>query len=65
MKLFAKQAFSWAHRGCIVEHFEKGQEIETEDEDLIEVSIREGWAEGDKASKPVVTKAQKAAPENK
>lgn len=65
MKLIAKQAFSWAHRGCEIEHFAKGQEIDTEDQDLIAVSIREGWTEGEKAAKPVATKAAKAAPENK
>lgn len=44
MKLIAQEDFSWAHRGVDVEQFEKGQEIETDDEDLIEVSTREGWA---------------------
>lgn len=44
MKLIAQEPFSWAHRGVEVEHFEAGQEIETEDPDLIEVSTREGWA---------------------
>lgn len=44
MKLIAQEDFSWAHRGVEVEHFEKGAEIETDDEDLIEVATREGWA---------------------
>lgn len=44
MKLIAQQDFSWAHRGIDVERFEKDAEIETEDQDLIEVSIAEGWA---------------------
>lgn len=44
MKLIAKTAFSWAHRGVDIEHFEQGAEIETEDADLIEVAKREGWA---------------------
>lgn len=49
MHLKAKQAFSWAHQGVRVEHFEKGQVIETEDEDLIEVATREDWVEKAKA----------------
>lgn len=43
MKLKAKQAFSWAHDHVRVEEFAKGQVIETEDEDLIRVSLEEGW----------------------
>ncbi|MNS19682.1 hypothetical protein D3C72_514050 [compost metagenome] len=45
MRLIALVDFSWAHRGCIVEAFQKGQEIETEDPELIRVSLEEGWAE--------------------
>lgn len=45
MHIKAKQAFSWAHRGVHVEEFTKGQIIETDDEDLIKVSVSEGWAE--------------------
>ena len=65
MKLKAKKPFSWAHRGCEVEQFAAGQVIETEDPALIEVAVREGWAEreGDKA--PPANKARKGAPENK
>lgn len=44
MKLKAKQDFDWAHRGVQVESFKKGQVIDTEDADLIEVSTREKWA---------------------
>jgi hypothetical protein len=44
MKLIAQEPFSWAHRGVEVEHFEKGAEIDTEDQDLIDVSTGEGWA---------------------
>lgn len=43
MKLIAKQDFSWAHQGVRVEEFKKGQEIETDDKDLIQVSTKEGW----------------------
>lgn len=44
MKLIAQQDFSWAHRGVEVKHYQAGAEIETDDEDLIEVSTAEGWA---------------------
>ncbi|HLO63168.1 MAG TPA: hypothetical protein VK165_09420 [Azonexus sp.] len=57
MHLKAKQAFSWAHRGVEIEEFAKGQNIETEDKDLIEVSLAEGWTE--KAKAP--TKAERKA----
>lgn len=49
MQLKAKTDFSWAHRGVEVEEFKKGQLIETEDQDLIDVSQGEGWAEKAKA----------------
>lgn len=54
MKLIAQQPFSWAHRGVLVEHFAEGQVIETDDQDLIDVATREGWAEieGAKAVEP-------------
>lgn len=73
MKLTAITNFSWTHRGVELEHFEAGQVIETEDQDLIDVSATEGWAEAEsdesaeaqKAAKPAQNKAHKAAPENK
>jgi hypothetical protein len=78
MNLIVQTPFSWAHRGCEVEHFEKGQTIKTEDADLITVSTAEGWtvegqetasddkaAEGEKADKPASNKAKKSAPETK
>jgi len=43
MKLTAQTDFSWAHRGVEVEHFKAGAEIESDDDDLIAVSISEGW----------------------
>lgn len=53
MQLKAKIGFSWAHRGCDVEQYEKGQLIETEDEDLIRVATEEGWATKVKSPKSV------------
>lgn len=43
MKLKVKTPFKWAHQGVRVEEFEAGQVIETDDQDLIEVSHHEGW----------------------
>lgn len=61
MKLIATQDFSWAHRGCDVEHFKNGQEIETDDADLVRVAVeQEKWAK-----KAPDNKGQKNAPENK
>jgi hypothetical protein len=57
MQLKAKKDFSWAHKGCVVEHFKAGQVIESDDSELVSVSVREGWAEE--------VKAHKHAPENK
>ena len=53
MKLTVKKPFSWAHKGVTVEAFEVGQSIETEDQDLIDVSTKEGWtSKGRSAAKP-------------
>jgi hypothetical protein len=47
MKLIVITAFSWAHRGVDIQQYAKGDEIETEDQDLIDVSTREGWTTAD------------------
>jgi hypothetical protein len=60
MKLIATKPFSWAHAGIRIEHFEAGQEIDTDDQDLISVATVEGWVDAEKQRK-----AHKAAPENK
>ena len=53
MKLTVKKPFRWAHQGVTVESFEPGQTIETEDQDLIDVSTKEGWtSKGRGAAKP-------------
>lgn len=49
MKLIAQIPFDWAHKGIRVERFEEGAEIETEDQELIDVSTREGWARLERA----------------
>lgn len=45
MKLKVIKAFTWAHRGVEIEHFEIDSEIDTEDADLIDVAVRERWVE--------------------
>ena len=53
MKLTVKKPFSWAHQGVTVVAYEAGQTIETEDQDLIDVSTKEGWtSKGRSAAKP-------------
>jgi len=47
MKLKTIIPFSWAHRGVRIEHFVAGAIIETDDQDLVTVSIAERWAEID------------------
>lgn len=60
MKLIAKQDFKWAHRGVEIEEFTEGQEILTDDAELIEVALAEGWAEAS-GNKGAGAKAKKAA----
>lgn len=49
MKLNVVKPFSWAHQGVRVESFAEGQVIETDDEDLIRVALKEKWVKRDKA----------------
>lgn len=67
MKLTAKKDFSYSTDGIHLTAYTQGQEIDTDHAELIEVSVREGWAASptEKADKPVANKARKAAPENK
>lgn len=75
MQLKAIKDFSWAHRHVEIREYKVDDIIDTEDQDLIEVSTREGWAidaaaEGapETAAKPpkqgkAATKAPEAAAE--
>jgi len=56
-KLKVVKPFSWAHRHVDVKSYKKGDVIETDDKDLIEVATKEGWVSSGKAAD--------AAPENK
>jgi hypothetical protein len=61
MKLTVKKPFSWAHKGVIVVPYEAGQTIETEDQDLIDVSTKEGWTSKGKGP---AKQAEQAPPGN-
>lgn len=64
MKLNVLKPFDWAHEHVRVVSYGAGESIETDDADLIAVSVGEGWAE--EADKPKRKgKAHDAAPENK
>ena len=69
MKLTITKDFTYWHKGCNRADYVAGQEVETDDQEMIDVALAEGWATDgapkEKASKPASTKAHKAAPENK
>jgi hypothetical protein len=57
-----EQDFSWAHNHVDVKTYTKGDTLETDDQDLIDVATVEGWI---RPAEEKATKARKAAPENK
>lgn len=69
MKLTIKTDFPYWHGGCMRVDYVAGQEVETDDQEMIAVAVAEGWATDgapkEKAAKPPSNKAHKAAPENK
>ena len=67
MKLIAKKDFSYSTDGIHLVAYAMGDEIDTDHAELIQVSVREGWAESptEKAEKAPANKARKSAPENK
>ena len=68
MKLKIVKNFSFAHRGCVVVDYVKGQVVETDDKELVDVSLEEGWATKAKASTSSDApedKAEKASLETK
>lgn len=69
MKLTIKTDFPYWHGGCRRVDYVAGQEVETDDQEMIAVAVAEGWATDgapkEKAAKPPGNKAHKAAPENK
>ena len=64
MQITIKKTFLWAHQGIHVKEYAEGSEVETDDADMVEVALSEGWATTEGDDKPA-KKARKAAPENK
>ena len=63
MQLKVITDFSWAHRHVEIREHKVGEIIETDDHDLIEVSIREGWTvDAAEAVAPDVGQAPVAKP---
>ena len=56
--------FKFAHRGVEVRDYTKGETVETDDPELVEIATANGWAEAVGAEKPN-RKAKGGAPENK
>lgn len=65
MKLKIKKDFPFAHRGCDVVLYVKGQEVETEDKDLIDTALTEGWASKVNEKQAPENKAVPQTPANK
>jgi len=63
MKLKITKSFPFAHRGCDVVQYTAGQEVDTEDQDLIDTALTEKWAT--KAREARQNKSLPGAPENK
>lgn len=62
MKLFITKPFKFAHGGYLVAEYAPGQEVETDDQELIAVVQAEDWATLDKGSAP---ENKDAAPKRK
>lgn len=58
MKLKIIKDFAFAHRGCDVVQYQAGTEVETDDQELIDVALAEKWAS--KARQPRDSKATDA-----
>lgn len=63
MKLKITKPFAFAHRGCDVVQYTAGQEVDTEDQELIDTALTEKWAT--KAREARQNKAIPGAPEKK
>ena len=62
MLLKVKEPFKWAHEHVRVVEYQAGDEIETDDQDLIDVATTEGWIETGEQVEAKATKARKGAP---
>jgi hypothetical protein len=62
MRLQITETFKFAHRGVEVREYQAGDTVDTDDQELIDISTREGWA---KVAEPEDAPAADHAPENK
>lgn len=67
MKLKILKDFPFAHRGCDVKNYTKGETVETDDAELVEVATAEKWAKTVSGTErqPPENKSKGDAPENK
>ena len=63
MKLKITKNFAFAHRGCDVVQYQAGTEVDTDDQELIDVALTEKWAS--KARQQRDNKDSGQAPETK
>ncbi|MBV7459841.1 MULTISPECIES: hypothetical protein [unclassified Acidovorax] len=66
MKLKVNKQFDFAHRGCEVKTYPKGEEIDTDtaDPELVRVATEEGWiGKPNKVSREAQEKAEREAQE--
>lgn len=61
MKLAVKKDFAFAHRGCDVVQYVKGQEVETDNQELIDTALQEKWATAVSDKKVKATATEEAA----
>lgn len=61
MKLAVKKDFAFAHRGCDVVQYVKGQEVETDNQELIDTALQEKWATAVSDKKVKDTATEEAA----
>jgi hypothetical protein len=52
MQIKVIKTFLWAHQGITVKEYAEGSDVETDDADMVEVALAEGWATEDGEEKP-------------
>lgn len=52
MQIKVIKTFLWAHQGINVKEYAEGSEVETDDAEMMEVALAEGWATEDGDDKP-------------
>ena len=63
-KLIVETKFKWAHRGVDVVEYYPGDQIETDDGEMVAIAVEEGWAKEVDAFSEGDGKAMDKAPEN-